>query len=137
MKSLEKPIEWKEEYNVNIGFIDDHHKEFLKILNEVRKAALEGACLETISKIFYSLVHYAEHYLIKEEIYFKEYSNLSQHKEAHNLFIERIKKLQHDFQAGKDKICYELYVYLTDWFHTHILQYDKESLKFLAGKGVK
>jgi len=137
MKSLEKPIEWKKEFNVNIGFIDDHHKKFLKILNQVREAALEEACLETISRIFYSLVHYAEHYLINEEIYFKEYSNLSQHKEAHNQFIERIKKLQEDFEAGKEKICFELYTYLFNWFNNHILQYDKESLKFLAGKGVK
>jgi hemerythrin len=133
------PFTWKPEYNVNITLIDDQHKKFLEILNLLREGIMNEPCTEKISEIFFSLVHYAEHHLIQEEIYFKnyQYPNFSQHKEAHSNFIDRIIKFREDYEKGVDDVCVEMYDFLVDWFETHILKYDKEAVEFLLDKGVK
>lgn len=128
-------IEWKEEYNVNVKFVDEHHRKFLEILNELGKLT-DDKCNENITRIFYSLVHYADNFLIREEIYFKEYPNLKQHQEAHNRFIEQISKLQTDYKDGKTGICQEMYAFLLEWFRSHILKYDKEAVDYLKNKGI-
>jgi len=134
-----EPLSWKEEYNVNIGLLDKQHKKFLEIFNLLKKAINEGACERNISKVFFSLVYYAEHHLIQEEIYFKNYKypNFNLHKEAHNHFINRIIKFREDFEEGKEDVCVEMYYFLEEWFNNHILKYDKEAVEFFVEKGVK
>ncbi len=136
MVSYTGPKEWKEEYNVNVSFIDEHHKKFLEILNQLGEVPSEGDCGQKISEIFFSLAHYSEHYLLREEIYFKEYPNFSQHKTSHNRFIDGITKLHEDFKSGKEGICTEIYDYLYNWFENHILEYDKEAVDYLNSKGI-
>ena len=83
---------WKEEYNTGVKFIDEQHKYFLNIIEDLQAYLDGGVCMESASKIFFSLVHYAEHYLIQEEIYFKDYHfpSTSEHKELHAAFIKRV-----------------------------------------------
>jgi len=133
------PFTWKPEYSVNITLIDDQHKKFLEMLNLLRAGIIEKPCKEKISEIFFSLVHYAEHHLIQEEIYFKnyQYPNFTQHKEVHKNFIDRIIKFREDYEKGVKKVCEEMYGFLVDWFENHILKYDKEAVEFLLNKGVK
>lgn len=133
------PFTWKAEYNVNISLIDDQHKKFLEILNLLRVGIIKKPCKEKISEIFFSLVHYAEHHLIQEEIYFKNYRypNFTQHKEAHKNFIDRIIKFREDYEKSIEKVCEEMYDFLVDWFENHILKYDKEAVGFLLNKGIK
>lgn len=130
------PIEWKDEYNVKVSFIDEHHRKFIDILNLFQEARGEGFCSEKMSEIFFSLVHYAEHYLLREAIFFKEYPNFAHHQKAHSGFIDRISKFQADYRSGKKGVCEEMYFYLYDWFHDHILKFDKEAVDYLRSKGL-
>jgi len=136
MVNYKGPKEWKEEYNVNISFIDEHHKKFLEILNQLGEVSSKGDCNQKISDIFFSLAHYAEHYLIREEILFKEYPGFSQHKASHTKFLDVIKKLHEDYKLGKENICLEIYDYLYNWFENHILEYDKEAVDYINSKGI-
>ncbi len=136
MNQVGGPLEWKEEYNVNISFIDEHHQKFLNILNNLQEVVHQDNCSERISEIYFSLVHYAEHYLIREAMYFKEYPNFIHHQDAHKEFINRVTKLQRDFEAGKKEVCSEMYQYLLEWFQNHILKYDKEAVNYLKSKGL-
>jgi hemerythrin len=133
------PFTWKPEYNLNVSLIDDQHKKYVEILNLLREGILNKPGKEKISEIFFSLVHYAEHHLIQEEIYFKnyQYPNFAMHKEAHKNFIDRIIKFREDYEHGMDKVCEEMYGFLVDWFENHILKLDKEAFEFLLNKGVK
>lgn len=130
---------WKEEYNVNVSMMDDQLKKFLSILNLLRKGIIEEPSKEKISEIFFSLVHYAEHHLIQEEIYFKHYKypHFKQHKDAHKNFIDRIIKFRQDFEKESGKICHEMYDFLVYWFENHILDCDRKAVEFLVMKGVK
>ncbi len=130
------PIEWKEEYNVNNSVIDEHHKKFLEILNQLGEISSGGDCNNKISEVFFSLAHYAEHYLLREEIIFKDYPGFAQHKASHNKFMDVITRLHQDYKSGKDDICIDIYDYLNNWFESHILEYDKEAVDYLNSKGI-
>ena len=133
-----EPFTWKDEYNVDIVIIDEQHKKFLDILNELKIIINDNSCKEHVSKIFFQIAYLIDHYFIKEEIYFKDskYPNLEQHKISHNQFIDRIIQLQKDVEANKPDLCREIYFYLENWFDEHILKYDKEAIEFLKKSGV-
>ena len=133
-----EPYRWKEEYTVNIGIIDEQHKKFLEIINELKVIINENTCKNNVSDIFFQLAYLIDHYFIKEEIYFKDlkYPNFDLHKSEHNQFIERIIQFQKDVQNDKPNLCLEIYQYLENWFDEHILKYDKEAVEYLKSKGV-
>jgi hemerythrin len=136
-KKLLEPIVWKDEYKVHVGVIDDHHKKFVDILNNLQKVLEKAPCAENISEVFFSLLNYAEHHLLQEEIYFKNYKypGFQQHKDAHKSFLDRIAQFQEDYAAKRENVCLDLYRFLKQWFKEHILMYDREAVKFLVEKG--
>lgn len=129
---------WKEEYNTGVNFIDEQHKYFLNIVRDLQEFIDNGICMDSASKIFFSLVHYAEHYLIQEEIYFKDYHfpSTNEHKELHAAFINRVIQFKTDFEKDIAQTCQSMQEYLAEWFENHILKYDKEAIEYLRGKGL-
>ena len=133
-----EPYKWKEEYKVDISVIDEQHKKFLNIINELKLIINTGSCTKKIPAIFYQIAYLIDNYFLKEEIYFKDcqYPNFEQHQTQHNLFIKQITQFQKDFENKKDNLCLDIYNYLEHWFNEHILEYDKEAAEFLKQKGV-
>ncbi len=133
-----EPIEWKDQYRVNVSTIDENHEKFVEIIQRLDRFLDETSCEETISEIFYSLVNYVEHYLLQEEIYFKnyQYANFSQHREAHQYFIDQIIHFREEYEKGSSTICIEMREFLAKWFREHILSYDREAVDFLVEKGL-
>ena len=125
--------EWKDEYELKIDKLDDHHKKFLDVINLLIKITENRSCEEEISLIFFRLVYYVENYFVDEEIYLKEYNsvNLKQHKEEHNKFIKEIVKFQREYQSNDKTVCSRLLIFLQNWFNDHILGYDREAVKLI------
>ena len=133
-----EPYKWKEEYTVNITIIDEQHKKFLGIINDLKAIVNNNQCKEKVSDIFFQLAYLIDYYFIKEEIYFNDlkYPKLEQHKSQHKLFIDRTIQFQKDLENNKPNLCLEIYNYLESWFDEHILKYDKEAVEYLKQKGV-
>ncbi|MCB2196838.1 MAG: bacteriohemerythrin [Bacteroidetes bacterium] len=133
-----EPYQWKEEYSVKISVIDDQHKKFLDIINELKIIINSGTCKEKVSQVFFQLAYLIDHYFIKEEIYFKDlkYPHFDQHKAQHNAFIERIIQFQKDVENNKPDLCLEIFQFLENWFDEHILKYDKDAVEYLRAGGL-
>jgi hemerythrin-like metal-binding protein len=137
--SKHQVIEWKSEFSVNLEFLDNHHKKFLDIINELKNTLSQQSCSSDLSLIFIKLIHYTENFFQEEEIYFKQldYPNFKYHKDHHNQFIQKLKAFHEGFSLGKEGVCCELLTMLEDFFEVHILGYDREAVDFLQKKGVK
>ena len=133
-----EPYLWKEEYTVKITVIDEQHKKFLNIINELKSIINNGSCKKKVSEIFFQLAYLIDYYFIKEEIYFNDlkYPNFDQHKVEHNRFIERVIQFQKDLENEKQDVCIEIYHFLENWFDEHILKYDREAVDYLRARGV-
>jgi methyl-accepting chemotaxis protein/hemerythrin len=129
---------WKKEYNTGVKFIDEQHQYFLNIIHELEDQLEAGICRDAASRVFFSLVHYAEHYLIQEEIYFKDYHipNTSEHKKLHASFINRVIQFKSDYEQDMEHTCRTMLEYLLGWFDNHILKYDKKAIDYLKEKGL-
>ncbi len=129
---------WREEYNTGVSFIDGQHKYFFKIMADIEDSLEKDICRETASRIFFSLAHYAEHYMIQEEIYLKEadFPGIGEHKKLHAGFIERMIKFREDYEKDATNTCESLLPFLNEWFDNHILKYDKDAISYLKGKGL-
>ncbi len=133
MQQRNIPKEWLEEFNVNVKFIDEQHQYFFKVLKELETMTQSNICREKISEIFFSLVHYADNFLIQEEIYFKglNYPGLREHHLKHDVFVSGIINLKDDYASGKTQVCDTLLVFMTDYFYEHILDYDVKAVEYL------
>jgi hemerythrin-like metal-binding protein len=134
-----EPFEWKDEYKVGVKAIDEHREKFFEIINKLKAVITGKDCHTEVADVFFSLVHYAEHHLINEEIYFKEsgYTGFTRHQQTHNDFIARIVQFKEEYQTGKKEVCEDMYFFLENWLVNHILHYDTEAVEWLKNKGVE
>jgi hemerythrin len=135
---MEDNFTWNEEYNTGVNFIDEQHQYFFSIIGTLKENLHEGVCRDAASKIFFRLAHYAEHFLIQEEIYFRDsqFPGIKEHKDLHKEFIRRVIQFQVDYEKDMEETCRSMLAYLEEWFDSHILEYDKEAIDYLRAKGL-
>lgn len=135
---MESNYTWNEDYNTGVKFIDEQHRYFFNIINSLKENLKAGVDKDSASRIFFSLAHYAEHFLIQEEIYFKDYSfpGIKEHKNLHKEFIWRVIQFQVDYEKDVGETCRTMLAYLEEWFENHLLNYDKEAVKYFREKGL-
>ena len=131
--------EWKEEYELKIDKLDEHHKRYIEIINLLINVIENRSCEEEISLVFFRLIYYIENYFIDEELLLKEYNcdNLKEHKEEHNKFIKEIVKFQEGYQQEDKSVCKSLLKYLQSWFKEHILEYDREAAELILKNDIE
>ena len=133
---MERPIQtyqWKEEYELNVKILDDRHKKFLEIVNQLVSTINQEKENEELPQMFFKLMDYAENYFLQEEMVFKEYKfhDFEKHQEDHNSFIQRIAQFQDEFTKGNESVGYEMLGFLTWWIKDRIVRYDSEAIDFL------
>ena len=135
---MEDKITWNEEYNTGVKFIDEQHQYFFSIIGTLKENLHEGVGRDAASKIFFRLAHYAEHYLIQEEIYFRDsqFPGIKEHKDLHKEFIRRVIQFQMDYEKDVEETCRSMLAYLEEWFDNHILKYDKDAIDYLKARGL-
>jgi len=120
---------WKQEYETDVKFIDNFHKNFMKLINTLIDVVYNKECSEKIIMVFHRLANYIEDYLVKEEMYLQEigYENLMEHKAEHKAFIKEIISFQEAYE-NQQNICLDLLVYVDKYFKNHILKGDKNAV---------
>ena len=135
---MDEKYPWNEDYNTGVKFIDEQHQYFFNIVSSLKENLNSGVCKDSASRIFFSLAHYVEHFLIQEEIYLKDYSfpSIKEHKNLHSEFIRRVIQFQVDYEKDVGETCRTMLVYLEEWFENHNLKHDKEAVDYFRGKGL-
>jgi len=138
---MERPIQpylWKKEYELEVKILDERHRKFLTIVNQLVEAINQEKEGEELPQIFFKLMDYVENYFLLEEIYFKEYQycDFEKHQEGHNNFVKRIAQFQDDFRQGTEAVGYELLGFLSWWIKDRILKYDARAIQYLKENGL-
>lgn len=131
-------IQWQTEFATGIDKIDEGRLQFIKLHNLLLDIITQDNCNDKILEFIYSLLYYAEHHLLNEELHYQHFEGIAEHKAHHKLFVNTISETMNEITKNDSlKGCEKLLVYLNNWFITHILQQDREvvdAIKMMQAK---
>ncbi len=122
-------VNWNPELSVYIDELDDQHKAWLNIINELHDAMLKGKSNDVLEKTIIRLNDYTKKHFSTEESYLEKYNypEIDSHKELHKNFIKRISEITEKFSQGKNAfLSIEIMEELRDWLIKHIKSADKK-----------
>jgi len=132
-------IDWKEEYSVGVEEIDDQHKYFISLLNDLYNAIVEGKSREELGVLFQLVSDYAERHFATEEKYFDEfnYEGAAEHKQKHQEMRDEIKRIESTGSEREIDFYGNIVYFLKDWLEEHLAQMDQKYEKCFAEHGLK
>jgi hemerythrin-like metal-binding protein len=136
---METLVKWKEEYSVNIASIDDQHKSFVKIINELYDAFMRKEEEDALGDIVVELADYASLHFKTEEGYFAKtnYPEMAEHVMEHEYFIEQVKAFRNEIKMNTKATTPKIMFFLRDWLTHHITNIDKRYQSHLIGHGIQ
>ena len=121
-------IIWDESFSVQVKEIDDQHKKWIGIINELHDSLIGGTGFDEITgKSLRAMEEYGAFHFAFEEQYMAEigYGDLAGHKYEHDVFLKKIRQYVQDEADGKLILNTEIMKILKDWLVNHILHCDK------------
>jgi hemerythrin len=125
-------IIWDESFSVNNEEIDNQHKRWIDIINELHDALIKGKGLGTITgKSINAMIEYGESHFSYEEEQMKHfnYPGIATHTKIHSVFLNKMKRILCDNESGVTVLNREIMDELMNWLVAHIL---KEDIKFAS-----
>jgi len=132
-------FKWEKDYIFCIKEIDNQHRHFVAILDDIYKSLINLGSREEQGKLLNDLVGYAVVHFQTEEKYFDQfnYEGTVEHKKAHQELKEKVLKFQADFKLGKSEISSEILDFLEDWLIDHLATQDKKYVECFHAHGLK
>jgi hemerythrin len=131
-------LEWKDEYSVNVKEIDEQHKTFVKILDDLFTAFYDLKLKEQLGKIFDQLTAFTEYHFSTEEKYFIAfaYEETSKHAAEHTRIKVELQKFRDRYDKGEKDVIPGLFDFLEAWLIDHLDTYDKKYTKCFNEHGL-
>ncbi len=131
-------LEWSEKYSVNIRAIDDQHKKWIQILNELHDAMKSGRGKDIVGKVLDELVDYTRVHFSSEEKLMEAngYPLFEGHKRLHEDMVRELELLKTKHNEGKTVLTLDVMQLLKNWLSEHIIGTDKNYAAYLNSKGV-
>ena len=121
-------IEWTNDLSVGVKEIDEQHKIFLSILNDLCDISHKPHPTQEIASILKQLTAYASFHFATEERYFDKfnYEFSKEHKEEHKKLLAKVNEFNERFVSEGDAILSELLDFLEDWLVGHLSEQDQK-----------
>lgn len=132
-------IKWEDSYSVGVSHIDEQHKIFFGILNELNESVFAMKSQDVLGKIFKELSDYSNYHFDTEEKYFADfnYDGAQPHIAEHKNYIKRLGEIEAKIGADETKTALELIDFMEDWMVHHIDVMDKGYTKCFQDHGLK
>jgi methyl-accepting chemotaxis protein len=121
-------FKWSEAYSVGVTTMDEQHKRFFVMINELHHALKQARGAEVLGGILNDLARYTEYHFSAEEAAMEagRYPDLPRHKEYHNQFIFKVAEFQRRFNSGDRSIIVDAMNAVKEWLVHHIQNVDKK-----------
>ncbi|MFZ2193048.1 MAG: bacteriohemerythrin [Candidatus Moraniibacteriota bacterium] len=135
------PIPWNEEYGVQVEEIDNQHKYFIELLNELYDTILHKKSASEIQELFVKLDDYAVLHFKTEEEYFDlfHYELADEHKKEHKKLLKKAREFKKHYQNHPEKIydiLAELFDFLENWLVDHLANQDRKYIDCFKKNGL-
>lgn len=132
-------IEWNEKLSVGIDEIDEQHKKWISIINDLHDSILDGKSRDTLEKIANDMEAYTFHHFSEEEKLLEKigYPELFEHSRVHFNFRQEISRLKNDILSRKGILSTQVMGVLKNWLLDHIMEEDMKYGEFIKKKSAK
>lgn len=132
-------FKWEKEYLFNITEIDEQHRYFVSILDEIYKSLISSSTREEKGVLLDKLVDYAILHFRTEEKYFAEFNfeGAAEHIEEHRKLEKKAMEFHSEFKEGRAEISAEVLDFLEDWLINHLSTMDKKYVECFHAHGLK
>jgi hemerythrin len=122
-----QPLEWGEEFSVDIPQLDAQHRHIIELLGELRRNAHSA---ELVSTAFEQIIKYADWHLQREELMLRVrgYSGYAEHKAEHDAYREKVASLR--AHSNRRDFGIRIANFLSKWWRHHILSSDQQYARF-------
>ncbi len=133
-------ISWRAEYSVNVKVIDDQHKHFFAILDEVYDSFSSIDSAREMRGIIEKLIEHVHVHFSTEEGYFDQFHCVEidevTHREKHREFTEQVLDLKRRYEDGQADLLADAAELMENWLIQHIMTYDKKYMACFAEHGL-
>lgn len=133
------PIQWESKYALGFREIDEQHRQFVKMIDELYDAIKSQRTETKLVEIFKKLDTYIQKHFSTEESLFRKigYPKTDSHIAEHRNFKEKLESIKRKLNHNEMEISFELVDFLEDWLVHHLNTVDKLYVKHLKEHGVK
>ena len=134
-------FEWDDSYSVGNEEIDNQHKKWISLYNQLDDALLsnEQDRLSHIqSEILQQMTEYVDYHFTYEEKYMRDidFPEAENHWRMHKNFRDEIYRLCRDHQNGSIILNTEILDKIKRWFAEHIMLQDMKLREFLNARTI-
>jgi hemerythrin len=132
-------IRWKEDFNLNIKIIDQHHRKLVDMINVLYNAFIDKEDDKVIEQTLQDVMEYAFIHFKQEERYFEQcnYADAPEHIACHQSFVQKAKEFRCKYMMNSSLLTQDVLEFLRDWLTNHILQVDKKYANAFRDAGIK
>jgi len=129
---------WQDRYSLNVGTIDQQHKNWLGIMNKLFHVFSNKGNKTEVLKILQEMKSYTVFHFGVEERYFAQYNyaDAENHKKMHKEFIVTLDKFKIDYERDSKTLTMEMMTFMQKWLTKHILKEDIKYSKLFTSKGL-
>ena len=130
-------VSWKDCYKIDVPEIDEQHKKFLDLVNDAQ-IKLDSSESGDFDSIINALEEYAKyHFAFEEELFEKSnFPDLTQHKQEHKQFIDKVRQLRLDFEYTNPLVAKKTIDFMCKWFISHIIKNDRKYMDYIISSPV-
>lgn len=131
-------IRWTQQLSVGHPGLDEQHRQWLSILNDLAQAVEQGRGPEAVGEALDRLADYTETHFAEEEALFSPtaYPDTEGHREKHEQMRQRLARLRQEQRQGLRFVSLEVLQFLQDWLTEHIMKTDKAYARYICAAGV-
>lgn len=133
------PIHWESEYSVGIFKLDEQHKIFINLINQLHDATNQRKTLVTLKRILRNLETYTSMHFKDEEHMLAQvgYFRLRSHRNAHREFSRKLETYTQKIIGGETDKAVKLANFLDDWLDSHLDTVDRLYVEYLKKRNIK
>jgi len=132
-------LRWSKEYSVGVAAIDGEHAAFLRGLNKLHAAMIQGKGKSVTGPLLRKLPAAASKHFHSEESMMKatNYPGLAAHHALHLEFARHLDELVAHLQKGEKGLSILLLTFMRSWIADHVQKEDRAFGPWLNKHGIK
>ena len=121
-------VEWKDEYTVGNGLIDEQHQELFAIVNRLHENLDDDQLKAEIMNLYkHTREHFADEEALMREAHYVYYK---EHRADHDRLLKTLTSHVETVIADSSRL-YLFQEFLMDWTHNHVVKLDRSLSGYL------